>query len=386
MATTGTLDFKVGYTGDCSKVCITPCSEFCTGVSYTITFLSAHFTMGTVAKGGKISFKDASTGTGTIATYSWVHTKPSSPPTVTSSSALFPTVFDEIGIHTVTLTVVDTNGLSSTCTGKFKVTNVNGGLEWTAIPELNITASSFPFVVFSDASDLTGTATIKTDDQVAIGAPESTTITSMPSNIATHTFTSLSADQNFTCTYTYTADEADSDSEVVTVAAALYMDRVVTDCADELTEDNIDSINLYITTPTGTELNAIDIETVFLNNTSFDLDVDDITDLSTFGINGTWKFEVIVTKTDSATYYFNACKYIVIVCDLLCKYDKLLAAKAVIGAECENCEELKTTQILEIGMYINALKAAIACNNTAQITNLITILETLTANTNCDCD
>ncbi|GIU70144.1 MAG: hypothetical protein KatS3mg002_1380 [Candidatus Woesearchaeota archaeon] len=365
------LDFNIISTGDCSRIEFQNCSTYCIGTSYTHDYLIgscyAVEILGFTSTTAKVKLYSLVQTSGTVSTYSWTF----GTTTITTADATFS--FPLNTISTVTLVVTDSNGLTSTNTMKINVGAEGADLNWFVSPSVSISPgpNTTLSVYFANNSYVETTTVNTTTDLLDFGDSSTTTI--IP---ASHTYTSTG-----TKSLVYSFDES-IDGESVNVEFQYKLTPTTTDCQNQLTTTNIDSVELHITDPDGiTE--TVDITNSFFNAPFYILQKD--LNKVNFTNSGIWEFLVEVIKTDGNTYIFSRCKKIVIICDIKCKYDKLLSSKTGIDKDCVDCEEITLNQIFNISIFLSALKDDIACLDTAAINNKITILKALVANTDCDC-
>ena len=363
------LNFNITQNSNCDSVTFENCSEYCEGTTYDSEYCIAYFTgyqrFASTSRRFYLYGGVASTAAN-ISTYSWTLGAQ------TGASQNFSCTLTTNSVNTITFTVTDDNGLSSTCTIKIKLDSSNN-IEWILAPNVSITPDTNPLTVyFADNSFLETTSLDTTGDSLTYGDASSTT--TIPVN---KTYASTGT---YSLTYTVTEDE---DSTTSTNAFQYKISSTSNTCTAELTEENITEVILKMTDPNGL-IENVDITTQFLNS-PFDILQDDLETVD-FTESGIWTFQVTVTKVDGSTYIFQQAKQIVIFCDIKCKYAKLLLKKTGLASDCQDCDEITLNQIFNIDIYLSGLKDLIACRNTEGINNAITVLNSLVENTDCSCD
>lgn len=276
------------------------------------------------------------------------------------------------GVNAITLEVTDDDGNISTCIFKVKRSSTSNSLDWVAIPELSITTNQTLDVQFGDSSYLfqttiqTGSLNLSVDSQ---------NFTTLPQN---HTF---SSNGTFSAVFTFSEDE---DSEGVSLTVPIIISLDTTDCTAQLTTDDISSVALLATSPSGNNYTA-DITNEFLNS-PFNLTT------SMFGINsdtfesGIWTFQTVVNKVNTNTYIFAQTIKIVLFCKEECAYNNYVATYAEEELDCCNsCKEEKEKKIILMSTYLDAIKNASACGELTKITKFINLLQRLLSNKNCSC-
>lgn len=365
------LNFGINQGSNCDSIEFCNTSEYCEGTTYTPDYCIAYLTSYEQYTTGSLKIylvAGVATTAAGIASYSWVNSNGAA----SGGSQTYYTTLTTNSVNTITLTVVDDNGLTSTCTIKISVDSSNN-IEWVFAPNMSITPDSVnPLTVyFADNSFLFSTSLVTASDSLTFG--DASSETTLPVN---KTYASTGT---YSLTYTTVEDTASTSS---TNAFQYKVSSVNNSCTAELTEENITSVILKMTDPDG-NIENVDITEQFLN-APFDILQEDLETVD-FSNSGIWNFQLTVVKTDGSTYTFRQSKNIVIFCDIKCKYAKLLLKKTGLSSECQDCDEITLNQIFNIDIYLSGLKDLIACNNTEGINNAITVLESLVANTDCQC-
>lgn len=275
-----------------------------------------------------------------------------------------------VGINEITIEVTDDDNNTSTCT--FKVNKDTSTIVWVAIPELSITTNQTLSVQFGNASYLLNTAIDASTLDLDV---DSQNFSTLPQNHI------LSSAGTFTPIFTF---EEEEDGEEVELSVYLQATENTTDCTSQLTTDNISSVAVLATSPSGNNYTA-DITNNFLNS-PFNLTT------SMFGINsdtfesGIWTFQTVVTKVDTETYIFAQTIKVVLFCKEQCSFNSYVATYAEEELDCcTSCKEEKEKKIILMSTYIDAIKNASACGELNKITKFINLLQRLLSNKNCQC-
>jgi len=275
-----------------------------------------------------------------------------------------------VGINEITLEVTDDDANVSTCT--FKVNRDTSTIVWVAIPELSITTNQTLAVQFGNASYLLNTAIDAATLDLDV---DSQNFATLPQNYT------LSSAGTFN---PYLSFEEDTDGEAVSLVTYLQAVEDTTDCTSQLTTDNISSVAVLATSPSGNNYTA-DITDNFLEG-PFNLTT------TMFGIasdtfeSGIWTFQTIVTKVDTETYIFAQTIKVVLFCKEQCSFNSYVATYAEEELDCcTSCKEEKEKKIILMSTYIDAIKNASACGELTKITKFINLLQRLLSNKNCSC-
>jgi len=363
------LQFDIKPTQDCGTLKYTNCSTYCNSNNYTYEMLIA----GVKPITNKNVFGDQLQVEADYYSTEEV-TDPSTQVKWTINSVDYFGITTLLpiatGINQITLLVTDDDGNTSTCVFKVNKSATTSTLVWVAIPELSITTNQTLTVQFGNASYLLNNTIASLT--LAVNA---VTYTTLPKN---HTLTSIGT---FTPTFTFVTTQGTQTVSLTTYLKAL---ADTTDCTAQLTEDNISSVALLATSPSGNNYTA-DITDNFLNS-PFNVTT------SMFGINsdtfetGIWTFQTIVTKVDTNTYIFAQTIKVVTICKELCSFNSYVATYAEEEADCcSSCKDEKEKKIILMSTYIDAIKNASACGELTKITKFINLLQRLLSNKNCSC-
>ena len=393
------LNFSVDHSSDCSEICISPCDTYCTqGDIATIEYAKAKISFvkweSFSPNSGRLTVTASNSfTTGTITAYNWsIRHVPTGtvtilPLTQTISHILNPGLYH---INLSLSTSAGTIGLISFSTGfvnaeidiytkRLSITTGNG---YYAFPAINVNTTGFPYMYFTDNSELGGSASVEISDELRISQNGLGTLTLITDSLPQDYTIVSPGNRNYTLAYIYKPNSTLHSNDWVEHAITMQTTLVGQTCADELTLTDVDSITLYITTPSGTELDAHDIKERYLEQVEFSIEAEDV-GLSSFGENGLWEFKVIYQKTDGSIYQFIKCIEKYLYCNILTRYqDKLFSQ---IDPAC-NCDEQSLEQVIETGIYIDALKNSADCKDKRRTEKLIDIIDIRLNNKNKNCD
>jgi len=369
------LKFDIKSTQDCGTLKYTNCSTYCDADNYVYKMLIAgigsYSALRNPSGGDKINvqFNPSVYSTQGLITMPLQWTLNSGTPLTTANQ---PTVLELItGVNTIELVAEDVDGNTSTLI--FKVKTSGQTIEWVAIPELSITTNQTLAVQFGNASYLLNTAIDAATLDLDV---DSQNFATLPQNYT------LSSAGTFN---PYLSFEEDTDGEAVSLVTYLQAVEDTTDCTAQLTTDNISSVAVLATSPSGNSYTA-DITDNFLEG-PFNLTT------TMFGIasdtfeSGIWTFQTIVTKvTNTGTFIFAQTIKVVLFCKEQCSFNAYVATYAEEELDCcTSCKEEKEKKIILMSTYIDAIKNASACGELTKITKFINLLQRLLSNKNCSC-
>jgi hypothetical protein len=378
------LKFNIKSTQDCGKLKYTNCSTYCSPDNYLITSLIASVVPGSIAFFGsttmQVTLDILNTTEFDIDTVEWeinnsgniINTLPN----VTNVTINSPDFISQ-NVNIITLTVTNTNGDSSVLTFAVR-TGENNTLEWLAIPDYSITTGNTLEVAYNNASLTTNGTLVNTtiDPSSIIFDPDGS---SNFDSVQNFTYTS---DGEYNVLYRFSESEDNTQVELV---GYIKIEEDPTDCTNQLTTSDIDSVVLTATSPKGTTY-TLDITDNFTTLTTFDVLASNFGSFSTFE-SGIWTFQTIVTKvTNTGTFIFADTIKLVIICKEECSFNAYVATYAEEELDCcTSCKEEKEKKIILMSTYIDAIKNASACGELTKITKFINLLQRLLSNKNCSC-
>lgn len=376
------LKFNIKSTQECGKLKYTNCSTYCSPDNYNFELLVASIQPRIIFLGDSIQVTtdiltsvelDDSNGIvwevngGSAITSTNIPTNTG----IVNLTQILPGITS--GINTIVLTVTNTNANVSTLTFAFRTVVTSGAytIEWLAIPQLNITTSNTLEVAFNDASIMTNTGITN----ITFDPDGSSSFT----DVQNFTYSTAS---NYNINYQF---DEDTDNTTVSLDAYINIIEDTTDCTNQLTLSDIDSVVLTATSPKGTTY-TLDITDNFTTLFTFDVLATSFGSISTFE-SGIWSFQTIVTKvTNTGTFIFAETIKLVIICKEECAFNAYVATYAEEEADCcSNCKVEKEKKIILMQTYIDAIKNASACGELNKITKFINLLQRLIANKNCNC-
>jgi hypothetical protein len=380
------LKFNIKSTQDCGKLKYTNCSTYCSPDNYVFELLVASIRPRLRFNGDALQVTTDILTSLQLDTVEW---EINGGNTITSTNIPTNTGIVEFtqiipgvqaGVNTVILTVTDVDGNNSTLTFAFNAVITNGqfSIVWLVIPELNVTTGNTLEVGFNNATTVANGNLVNTtiDPSTIVFDPDGS---SNFNSVQIFTYTS---DGNYNISYGF---EETVDNTPVNLQAFIKIEEDPTDCTNQLTESNIDSVILTATSPKGTTYTT-EITNNFINLTTFDVLATDFGSFSTFE-SGIWTFQTIVTKvTNTGTFIFADTIKLVIICKEECGFNAYVAAYAEEEADCcSDCKIEKEKKIILMQTYIDAIKNASACGELNKITKFINLLQRLLSNKNCNC-